>query len=96
MWETSDRRQRLPQNWNVLRLSILRRDSWRCQMKLTGCKGIATDVDHIARGDNHDPANLRSACSACHKKKTSAEATEARRRKKARRFRPTERHPGMR
>lgn len=42
MWETSDRRQRLPQNWNVLRLSILRRDSWRCQMKLTGCLGVVS------------------------------------------------------
>ncbi|WP_255365808.1 HNH endonuclease [Corynebacterium sp. NML120713] len=48
----------------------------------------------MLRGDNHDPRNLRAACRSCHKKKTQAEAQEARRKKRALRFRPQERHPG--
>ena len=95
-WSSSDRRTRLPKNWPSLRASVLRRDSYRCQIRLDGCSGIATDVDHIARGDNHSLENLRAACSECHKKKTQAEALEARRKKRALRFRPVERHPGAR
>ena len=95
-WSTSDRRARLPQNWAVLRSSILRRDNYRCRINARGCSGIATEVDHIARGDNHSPENLRAACSSCHKKKTLAEAQEASKRKREARFRPKERHPGER
>ncbi|MBH5296526.1 HNH endonuclease [Corynebacterium ulcerans] len=95
MWST-DRKSRLPKNWLALRHRILTRDNYRCQLRYDGCKGFATDVDHIHRGDNHADSNLQSACSACHLKKTHAEALAARRLKKARRFRPTERHPGSR
>lgn len=95
-WSSSDRRTRLPKNWPSLRANILRRDNYRCQISLDGCSGIATEVDHIARGDNHSPENLRAACSRCHKQKTQAEALEARRKKRAARFRPIERHPGAR
>lgn len=96
MWNTSDRRARLPSDWHRLRLSILRRDNYRCRIGSTGCSGVATDVDHILRGDDHRPENLQAACSVCHRKKTVAEAVEARRNKKARIKRPTERHPGQR
>lgn len=95
-WSSSDRRTRLPKNWHALRACILKRDKYRCQIRLEGCSVIATDVDHIARGDNHSLENLRAACSGCHKKKTQAEAQEARRRKRAARYRPIERHPGAR
>ena len=95
-WSSSDRRKRLPKNWPSLRASVLKRDNYRCRMRLSGCAGIATEVDHIARGDNHDPRNLRAVCSRCHKTKTQAEAREARRKKRAARFRPMERHPGAR
>ncbi|UBI10035.1 HNH endonuclease [Corynebacterium coyleae] len=95
-WSSSDRRKRLPKNWPSLRAKVLSRDKYRCQIRLSGCAGIATDVDHIARGDNHSLDNLRAACSRCHKIKTQAEAQEARRKKRAARFRPEERHPGAR
>lgn len=65
-------------------------------MGLAGCRTVATEVDHIARGDNHDPSNLRAVCSVCHRKKTLAEAQEASRKKREARFRPRERHPGAR
>lgn len=96
MWIGSTRRKRLPPEWESLRLQVLRRDSYRCQIQDSGCKGIATDVDHILRGDNHSPKNLQAACSYCHNKKSSAEGHEAQRRKRARRLRPTDRHPGLR
>lgn len=105
MWSTSDRRQRLPSNWKSLRLVVLRRDSWRCQLQLPGCLEGASEVDHRVRGDNHALDNLQAVCSACHKKKTLAEAASARRRKRelrpdrgkvrSRRLRPVERHPGL-
>ena len=94
MWN-SDRRARLPDNWDRLRLSVLRRDKFRCQIGSSGCSTVATEVDHILRGDNHSPSNLRAVCHSCHRKKTVAEAHAAKRAKKARRFRPQERHPGV-
>ena len=35
----------------------------------------ANEVDHISAADNHDPANLRSLCSPCHRRVTSARAS---------------------
>lgn len=96
MWSGSTRRKRLPPEWQQLRLETLRRDSFRCQIRSEGCRGMATDVDHILRGDDHSPNNLRAACSYCHSKKSSAEGNEALRLKRARRKRPEERHPGLR
>lgn len=95
-WYTSDRRERLPKDWPSRRARVLSRDKYRCRLGLTGCKTIATEVDHVARGDNHDESNLQAACSACHRKKTQAEALTARRKKRALRYRPKERHPGAR
>lgn len=73
-WESSTRRARLPGNWNTLRAAALRRDRHRCRT----CGAPATEVDHIARGDDHRLTNLQSLCSPCHQAKTTAEATEAR------------------
>lgn len=95
-WSSSDRGLRLPKDWSSRRSTVLRRDSYRCQIRADGCSTIATEVDHIARGDNHSLDNLRAVCSQCHRKKTLAEAQEARRKKRALRFRPEERHPGAR
>lgn len=95
-WSTSNRRERLPSNWQSIRRLVFQRDRYTCQLRLSGCRGIATEVDHITRGDNHDLSNLRAVCSGCHKIKTVAEAQEARRIKKSRRFRPIESHPGLR
>lgn len=95
-WDSSNRKSRLPANWNHLRSLVLRRDSHRCKIGDEGCRTIATDVDHIVAGDNHAPENLQAACSWCHNRKSSREGNTARRRKAERRFRPVERHPGSR
>lgn len=94
-WCSSNRRERLPGDWKRRRRFVLLRDDYVCQLALAGCKGSATEVDHAVRGDDHSLGNLRAVCSECHKKKTSAEAQEARRDKAARRFRPVDRHPGV-
>lgn len=94
-WYTSNRKSRLPGNWIDLRRKVLRRDRYRCKIGIPGCLGTATEVDHIIRGDDHSLGNLRAVCGNCHKQKTQAEATQARRRKSEARFRPEEKHPGI-
>lgn len=94
-WFSSNRRGRLPGDWSSRRRAVLSRDGYVCQLALAGCEGTASEVDHAVRGDDHSFGNLRAVCSECHKKKTSAEAQEARREKAARRFRPEARHPGV-
>ena len=59
---------RFTQAWKRLRLVILERDKWQCQIRLRGCKGRADQVDHIrpmTRGGGHHPGNLRAACKHC-------------------------------
>lgn len=73
-WATSDRRARLPQHWNRIRLRTLRRYNHRC----ADCGNRATEVDHIVNGDDHSDSNLQALCAPCHRKKTQAEAARAR------------------
>lgn len=55
--------------WLILRLQVLARDNWQCQLRLPGCKGHANQVDHIvgiAQGGSWwDAANCRAACKPC-------------------------------
>jgi 5-methylcytosine-specific restriction endonuclease McrA len=58
--------------WPRLRLMILRRDGWVCQIKLPGCRTVASHCDHIipweedgTGGPWFDPNNLRAACAFC-------------------------------
>lgn len=95
-WDSSDRRQRLPDNWDVTRRLVLQDARWRCQIRRRGCIGRATDVDHKKRGDDHSRGNLQAACSSCHGKKSSAEGNDRKRELRALRKRPLERHPGTR
>lgn len=90
-WQNSTRAQRLPGNWRTLRLEILKRDGYRCQIALDGCTGAANEVDHIQPGDNHDPSNLRAACTWCNKRSNIAT-----RPKRPSMYRTPERHPGLR
>nr|WP_030286713.1 HNH endonuclease signature motif containing protein [Streptomyces catenulae] len=96
-WSDSNRRSRLPADWAVRRLSVLKRDGFQCAAVLrdTGarCTAPATDVDHVVPGDDHDPANLQSLCRWHHARKSSAEGAAARRRPVSRR-RPVGWHPG--
>lgn len=80
----SARTQRLPDNWELLRIRVLRRDAYKCQSPhLDGrpgkCLRPANQVDHIQAGDNHDMSNLQSLCRDHHAKKSSAEGAAARR-----------------
>jgi 5-methylcytosine-specific restriction endonuclease McrA len=94
MWKTSHRGDGLPKDWNRRRSFVLRRDGFSCQIRLEGCLGAANEVDHIVRGDNHSPENLRAACKSCHGKKSSAEGHAVQARRRALRKRPPDRHPG--
>jgi 5-methylcytosine-specific restriction endonuclease McrA len=53
-----------PRRWREFRLTILRRDDYRCYV--TDCDRMADEVDHIvplARGGaEYDEANCRAAC----------------------------------
>lgn len=70
--------------WDKLRLSILERDMYLCQVCAPqGRVSPARTVDHVipkAEGGTDDPGNLRAICDPCHKAKTQAEASRGRRR----------------
>ncbi len=55
--------------WRQVRLVVLERDGWRCQIRMGVCTGKATAVDHVVPlsqgGDAFDPGNLRAACKQC-------------------------------
>lgn len=55
--------------WRKVRRLILERDEYVCAIGLPGCRGKATQVDHIvpirAGGDHFSPANLRASCDYC-------------------------------
>jgi 5-methylcytosine-specific restriction protein A len=96
-WQGSNRRQRLPADWNQRRAATLRRDPiCRCpgcaRCTTHGCSRPSTDADHRIAGDNHD--DLIGKCSECHRLKSSREGHAARSRFPVKR--PPERHPGMR
>lgn len=78
---------KLPANWGALRLSILERDGWACQLRYPRCRGAANQVDHIEGSGDHSPANLRAACQPCHMARTARQSHAAR----PSRLRPIER-----
>lgn len=55
--------------WQRLRLKILERDGYRCQVRGPKCTAKATQADHIIPvadgGSMWDPENLRAACQWC-------------------------------
>jgi len=55
--------------WRTLRLSILARDKWTCQLQLAGCTHDATDVHHTMGKDaGDDPRTLLASCQSCNTK----------------------------
>lgn len=79
--QPSGRKLRLPANWEALRLAILQRDKYTCHhvMETSGllCGRAANQVDHIQRGDNHDPSNLQALCPYHHGVKSGSEGGHA-------------------
>jgi 5-methylcytosine-specific restriction protein A len=78
-WANSNRLSRLPKDWKTIRTQVLERDNHTC----TKCGNRATDVDHVLRGDNHEPTNLTSLCRRCHASKSGREGAAARAEKRA-------------
>lgn len=96
-WETSSRRDRLPEDWDQRRRAVLARCGGRCEAYVRGggrCPHRATDVDHKRPGDDHSMRNLQGLCSTHHGIKSSREGAAARRALRALRRRPPEDHPG--
>ena len=60
--------------WQRLSRRCLARDGHRCQIRLPGCLGVATQSDHIVElqdgGAPYDLANLQAACSFCNTSKS--------------------------
>ena len=83
-WSTSNRRSRLPKNWQALRHRVMKRDGHRCTAAITlpdgsrrRCPDAATDVDHVIAGDNHALDNLRAICRWHHDRKSAQEGQAA-------------------
>lgn len=58
-----------------------------CQLRLEGCLGLATHVDHIVpvwytKVENVSDDDLQGVCSECHQKKSSYEGVTAKKIKK--------------
>lgn len=94
-WQGSTRRYELPDDWPDRRRAVLERDNYRCQWRERGgyCNAPATDVDHIAPGNDDRHTNLQALCRHHHAIKSSAEGNTAR--WQHRRARPPEQHPGL-
>jgi len=95
-WETSDRKSRLPANWQAIRRQVKARARGRCEAThhARGCGGWGTDADHIVPGDNHELNNLQWLSDACHRAKTATESATRNTARKEARTKPTEQHPG--
>lgn len=89
-WEGSDRKSRLPDNWDELRAIVKARAGGRCELLMASgkrCHDKGTDCDHKVRGDDHSLGNLQWICAWHHRRKTAMEGNEAR-------GRGTSKHPG--
>ena len=66
--------------WKRARLTCLRRAKWRCEIRLDGCIGAASEVDHTD-GLVNDPGHkrLRAACKPCHATVTAQQGNDAKR-----------------
>lgn len=89
----SSNRRRRPRSdiSSRLRQRVLLRAGGRCQLRLAGCVGVATQVDHVTPwylGGEPVEDNLQAVCDACHAVKTQGEAQAARRSLAARREKP--------
>lgn len=93
-WQGSDRRERLPDDWDELCRIIHARSGYRCEFTLPSgirCPRKADGgVDHIKRGDDHRIGNLRDSCKHHHGRKSSEEGNQAREDISALKLRPAE------
>lgn len=97
-WSTSDRKERLPDNWQALRRACKARAKGRCQAEqhAKNCGGWGSDADHITADDDHRLDNLQWLSGPCHRAKTARESAARNTARKKARTRPQEQHPGRR
>ena len=89
-----------------VRVHVLERDGWQCQLGYPGCTFVATEVDHIASTaavgvsrEQVDADGCQAVCASCHAVKTAAEkragiaASNARRAARRKLPKPSK-HPG--
>lgn len=96
-WAGSDRKSRLPVDWDRLRQVVLQRCGFRCEWVDDGqrCLAAATDADHILPGDLNELANLQGLCSRHHRAKTSREANAVQAERRKLLHLPAEKQPGV-
>jgi 5-methylcytosine-specific restriction endonuclease McrA len=56
--------------WKKLRLAVLNRDNYECQVRGPRCRGVARTVHHVIPSSEapnlfFDPCNLQASCGAC-------------------------------
>lgn len=95
-WSTSDRRSRLPANWESIRRQVKARARGLCQAAthVDACDGTGTDADHITPGDDHRIENLQWLSSPCHDAKTNHETAQRNKLNAQLKRRPVQQHPG--
>ena len=96
-WRGSNRKSRLPVDWERLRKVVLERCGFRCEWTdgQHRCWNSATDVDHVEAGDNHSLDNLQGLCSPHHLEKTGRDARARQLRFKHLARLPEEKQPGI-
>lgn len=101
-WAGSDRRARLPDDWEDRRAAVKARAGGRCEYIIFPrrggyfrCGAEGADADHIDRGDDHSLGNLRWICPPHHRHKSSSEGNAAKAAIKARGRRELPQHPGF-
>lgn len=71
------------QAWKAVRLYVLDRDGWQCQVKGKRCIGSASEADHVVPladgGAMYDPHNLRAACKPCNGERAARRTNAIRR-----------------
>jgi len=99
-WADSDRRDDLPPNWWKIVAQVKERDGHRCVFTLPSGKRCPRteklEVDHMYGRANHAMWALRTLCSDHHKQVTAKQAVAGRNRRKPKRERRVEQHPGLR
>ena len=96
VWANGASRTSTPEH-KEWRLVVLRRDRFRCQLRLSGCAGLAAEADHIVPvsrgGAPYDPDNGQAVCASCHERKTREEGKALRAAQS--RYREPYRHPAF-
>jgi 5-methylcytosine-specific restriction protein A len=79
---TESSRRTSTESWKSLRLRVLKRDDWQCQVRGPQCTGDATVVDHIIPVSHHGEdldENAQAICAPCHHTKTGRDRAALRR-----------------